>query len=116
MIMEFNKKFNRGIDGFLLLTNDDEEYLCQFMNSLEADEFDKIYDNFADLLQYNTKFVAALRKEDLHIIVVCLIRIANSSFGSIRDGNISEREQLDDIIAEICTLVTMLKALENVEN
>jgi hypothetical protein len=113
--MKFNKKFKRGPDGFLSLTDEDEDYLCEFMNALEVNEFYEMYDDFANLLQNNNKFVSSLRKGDLHIIVVCLIRIADSACGAVKDGNISDRKRLDDMIAGICTLVSMLKAIQNID-
>jgi hypothetical protein len=113
--MEFNKKFKRGPDGILSLSEKDEEYLCEFMNALETSEFYEMYDDFAYLLQNNNKFVSSLRKQDLHIIVVCLIRIADSACGAVKDGNISDRKRLTDIISRICLFVSMLKAIQHIE-
>jgi hypothetical protein len=41
--MEFNKKFKRSPDGSLLITDEYEKYILEFMNSLKPRELLKMY-------------------------------------------------------------------------
>jgi hypothetical protein len=113
--MEFNKKFKRSPDGSLLITDEYEKYILEFMNSLKPRELLKMYADFAELLQHDSKFARSLCKDDWQMIVVCFITIVNSAFPPLGDSSISDEKRFADTITGICTLVFMLKAIQSSE-
>jgi hypothetical protein len=60
--MEFNKKLKCGPDGSLLITEEDEKYVHEFMNSLKPGELFEMYADFAYLLRHDSKFARSLCK------------------------------------------------------